>query len=385
MSGDKGRAISRSSALVRTDHRKDIVFPMVRPIRNGALARRRSVVCAATVVACIPYLALKLAWVAGVPVGVDGTAYLDTTRAANAATLGLQLIAIAVAVVIARPVGQQLPAAVVSLPAWVATGLLAPVGLGVVVGAPVQLATGGGNPFRGDEVLDGWVFAIVYGGFVAQAALLPAGFVLHALARWPGWTRRAPSHRPASATSGLQDLLAAIFLFGGAVFAGQQLWWVVHGGGSFPHPTTSQRTFLAAGALLVLGGAVAHVLVLRGRSLTGSVLVLAWLGTGVAVCSTLMETFKALVIDPEGWGGSGAGPVDASLTLVVLLAGVAGTVGAAFRLVEQIAATGPVRGRGIGVGDEPNALHQSNQPPPFETEGASDVPAAAGAQLLRLP
>jgi hypothetical protein len=311
---------------------------MVRHLALPDRARSRLIVCTATVIACVPYLALKLAWVLGVPVGLDGTAFLDTTRAANVMTLGVQLTAVAVVVLVTHPLGEKLPAAVVVIPAWIATGVLAPVGLGVVAGAPLQLATGGDNPFGGDEVLAWWVFALVYGGFIAQAILLPTAFVLHALQRWPGWASRATLRLPSMRTRSLQDLLAVAFVLGALVFVGQQLRWMVAGGGSFSNPDTSQRVFLGASALLVAGGAVAELMVLRRRAITRSVLVLAWLGTGVVFCSTLMEAVKALALDAAGWGASSAGPVDASFTLLVLITAVAGTTGAAFQIVEHVAA-----------------------------------------------
>jgi hypothetical protein len=73
--------------------------------------------------------------------------------------------------------------------------------------------------------------------------------------------------------------------------------------------------------------------------ITRSVLVLTWLGTGVAFCSTLMEAAKALTLDAASWGASSASPADASVTLAVLITSVAGTTGAAFRLVEHVART----------------------------------------------
>jgi hypothetical protein len=212
-----------------------------------------------------------------------------------------------------------------------------------VVGVPLQLATGGGNPFAAEDVLDGWVFALVYGGLIAQAVLLSAGFLLHARQRWPGWTTRATS--PSSPTGGLQDLLAGTFALGALAFVGQQLWWMVGGGGSFGDPTTSQRAFLGAGALLVTGGAVAQLSVLRRRAISRSVVVLAWLGTGVAFCSTLLESVKVVILDAGDWGASSADPAHASVTLAVLLATVAGTTGAAFRLVEHLGRWVPVAQR----------------------------------------
>ena len=298
----------------------------------------RNRICLATVVACLPYLLLKVAWVAGWGVGVAEEGFDDTTRAANVVTAALELVAIAVAVLLVRPAGRRVPAVVVALPAWVATGLLVPVGAGAVLGALLQGVTGGGNAFAGNDVLAGWVYVVVYVGFAAQAALLLTGFVLHARERWPVVAHGGSPHHRAGGTSGLQRLLAGVLVAGTTTFAVQQVLWATVGGGPFTAPTTPQRVFLAVSAAAALAGAVATVGLLRGGRLTPARIAATWVGTAVPFSAAFLETTKNVAID-EGWGAPATHPAHAFLTLLVLLAALAGSVGALLRFADDRPAT----------------------------------------------
>ena len=77
-----------------------------------------------------------------------------------------------------------------------------------------QLATGR-NPFSGDEVLSPWVFGMVYGGFILQGSLLLPGFLLYARDRWNvvtagGGVRQAVAGRDLCRTSWPVPALAAL-------------------------------------------------------------------------------------------------------------------------------------------------------------------------------
>jgi hypothetical protein len=304
--------------------------------------RLRRWTCWATVLACLPYLLLKVAWVAGWSVGAQSPTFADTTRVANLVTGGLELVAIAVAVVLVHPYGRRIPAVLVVLPVWVATGLLTPVAAGAALGAPLQLVTGGGNAFAGDDVLSGWVFAVVYLGFSLQAVLLLTGFVLYAADRWPALFSREDSAHDAAdeagATRAVHGLLLGAFAVTSLAFAGQQLWWGLGGGGPFADPETSQRVFLVTGAVLTTAAGAAGLGLLRGRRLGPGRLALVWTGTAVVVTSTLMQTLKSVTIQPGEWGAVEPDPVQGAVTLLVLLAGVAGTIGCLLRVVETAGA-----------------------------------------------
>lgn len=303
-----------------------------RPDSTRALRRR---VCLATVLTCLPYLGLKLAWVLGLEVGVSAGGFTDTSRVANVLTGGLELLAIGLAVLFVLPAGRRLPAFVMAFPAWVATGLLVPVALGASVGSVVQLAAGGGNAFADDGGLSGWVFGLVYLGFFFEAVLLLAGFVLYARARWPVVTGGGRDVDGAGTTRSLQDLLGGVFAVAAGGFAALQLSWAMHGGGGFADPTTAQRVSLSIAALAALLGGLGALRLLRGARLTRTLLVVVWTGSAVTFAQALMNALKAAAIEAGDWGALHLTPAEGTLTLFILLGALGGAVGGAMRLVEE--------------------------------------------------
>lgn len=301
---------------------------------SDRLGRLRRWICAATVLSTLPYIVLKLIWVAGNPVGASVDGFTDTTRAANILTAGLDIVGIALAVLFVAPFGRRISAFLVAFPAWVATGLLTPVVLGVVLGTPTQLLTGGGNPFA-DDGLSAWVYGLVYGGFSLQALLLGTGFVLYAVDRWSVVRRGGRPMDGAGTTRPLQTVLGVIHVVALLAFAALSLVWAVAGGGTFGNPDTSQRVFLLVTVVVALAAAAATIALLRGGRLTRLRLVLIWVGAGVAFTTALRDSFIAVMTGPSGWGATGAGPAERGLVLFVLLGVLAGSIGAAMRLVEE--------------------------------------------------
>ncbi|MFE2281288.1 hypothetical protein ACFXAE_29450 [Streptomyces sp. NPDC059454] len=156
-----------------------------------ALPRSRRLLRAVAVVACLPYIALKIAWVAGSHVGVpEGSPLLDHPTAmavANILTVLMDGAVIVLVLLLTRPWGRAVPAWLLAVPMWVATGLLAP----VMAGYPVQMlvrafggSAAGTSGGEGEPFLREWVFAVVYTGFIVQGLALGALFVLYARDRW---------------------------------------------------------------------------------------------------------------------------------------------------------------------------------------------------------
>ncbi|NYV76049.1 hypothetical protein HW445_17295, partial [Streptomyces sp. UH6] len=159
--------------------------PVTAPAVAAGTTPARRLLRATAVVACLPYLGLKAAWIAGSRVGIpDGSALLDhrvTMAVANGLSMLLDSGVIVLALVLTRPWGRRVPALMLALPAWVATGLLAP----IMAGYPLQLVArafaGGvatGADARREPFLHEWVFAVVYAGFIVQGLALGALFVL---------------------------------------------------------------------------------------------------------------------------------------------------------------------------------------------------------------
>ncbi|MEV0628199.1 hypothetical protein [Nonomuraea wenchangensis] len=256
----------------------------------------RTTVLVVAVVSCLPYLIFKVAWLAGSTIGITdagGQALMNDPRhvAGNYITVAMDLAAIALAVVLGRPIGHRLPAWLLLVPAWVATGLLAPIVLGLPAGLLVQGVTGTAAPAGSGDGLAGWVFAVIYGGFGVMGCCLAVLVLLHAMERWPRTFATGPRPPAGRAIAGS----CAVPLLG---YALALVVWAVtgpEGGGPAGFESPAQRTVLAVTGLLVAVGYVtpwARGFV--GRH-PGWAVVMTWTGCGVATLSG--PTFIALSHD----------------------------------------------------------------------------------------
>ncbi len=135
-----------------------------------------------TVVATIPYLTLKLVWLSGGTVGLADPEFFSNHPAytfGNLLTVGMDAIAVLIALAFTHAWGRRIPAWLVLFPMWIATGFLTPI-MVFMPFAPIFFAgaSEGAGPLRS------WVYLFVYGGFAAQGLLLSAAFVLYARSRW---------------------------------------------------------------------------------------------------------------------------------------------------------------------------------------------------------
>ncbi|MEW2809702.1 hypothetical protein AB0929_21745 [Streptomyces massasporeus] len=269
--------------------------PAARPTAGPGRARR--ILRAVAVVSCVPYLALKAAWVAGSHVGIPGGSSLLDDRLTMAVINGLSILldsaVIVLALVLTRPWGLRVPAWLLAFPVWVATGLLAP----VMAGFPAQLVVrafgGGGAPSAGREAfLDEWVFAVVYTGFIAQGLALGGLFVLYARGRWGHlWRGRVwdlpvgavgPAHRALAVAAAVLALLPLTLhaLWACGVSAGLGEGRAADRGSDFYVLEALYVVFLLA----AVTGAVLLAF-RRGRALPMAVpLSLVWVGSGAVAC-----------------------------------------------------------------------------------------------------
>jgi hypothetical protein len=149
----------------------------------------------------VPYIALKVSWLTGASIGVrDGTALaeLHSTRllVGNNLTILLELMAVGLALALSSGWGRRVPAWIMLSLSAGATGLLAPILLGLPVGSVLQLAVQGDVRTGGMEHLSPWVFATVYGGFGLMAIGIVVLAARYAAARWSHVLRRIPDLRP---------------------------------------------------------------------------------------------------------------------------------------------------------------------------------------------
>ncbi|WP_187645370.1 hypothetical protein [Streptomyces sp. TRM49041] len=253
---------------------------------------------AVAIAACLPYLALKVAWVAGSRIGIpEGSVLLERPglmAVANSVTILMDAAVVVLALLLTQRWGLRVRAWLLAFPMWVATGLLTPIMIGFPVDLLVRLVAGGesGVADASEPFLDEWVFPVVYGGFIVQGLALGALFVRYAWGRWGHVWRgtvwdlspsmSGPSLRAAAAVASLALLpLAALHLS-----------WALGATGGLTPAQIAGRTagFHALEALRALyaAAAVTGVLLLafrRGRSLpVGLPLALGWAGSGAVGC-----------------------------------------------------------------------------------------------------
>jgi hypothetical protein len=262
----------------------------------------RVAVAIAAIGACLPYLVLKVMWLAGTSVGsatATGAAELHDSRhtVGNVATLAMELLAVLLVVAFTHPRGLELPATILVFPMWVASGLLAPIALSVPVGIVAQAIVGGSSSPSGNG-LQGWVYVLVYGGFIVQAAALLAAFVLYARIRWGSLFRLRCAQPAASRTQAVPRRLAVTGAAAAVVYAVANLAWALGGaplGAPPDFETLTQRCLLAGTGVLAATGAWA-VLALAARRPLGrspdrlpAPLVVAWLGSATCFASGIAQ------------------------------------------------------------------------------------------------
>ncbi|OLZ65954.1 hypothetical protein AV521_29680 [Streptomyces sp. IMTB 2501] len=203
------------------------------PAGAGVSARRRLLRLVA-IAACLPYLSLKVAWIAGSHAGIpDGSpllAHRVTMIVANGLTVLMDAAVVVLALLLTRPWGRRVPAWLLAVPMWIATGLLVP----IMAGFPVQLVLdavhGGGGRGGGDKpFLAGWVFDVVYGGFIVQGLALGTLFAAYARDRWGhlwrGRVREVPRRGTSAGRWGPAVTVTVLALFP----AGTRLLWACGG------------------------------------------------------------------------------------------------------------------------------------------------------------
>ncbi|WP_393056691.1 hypothetical protein [Streptomyces sp. LN549] len=258
--------------------------------------RLRAALRTVAIVACLPYIVLKTAWISGSHLGIpEGSELLDHSTALVVGNIGSVLMdsaVVVIALLLTQAWGRRVPAWLLALPMWVATGLLLP----IMTGYPLQLlvaALGGdivqdesGRPF-----LQEWVFGVVYGGFILQGLSLGALFALYARDRWghlwQGALRELPSSPTAPALRAAAVTASLIALAPAAV----HLLWATGSPAGLSEARAAERTsgfyVLEAVHLFFVAATVTGVLLLafRRSALPLRVpLALAWGGSGATAC-----------------------------------------------------------------------------------------------------
>ncbi|MGW1808676.1 hypothetical protein [Streptomyces sp. NPDC002078] len=255
------------------------------PVPMGVSARRRSLRLVA-IAACLPYLSLKLAWIAGSHLGIpDGSPLLKhrlPLALANGLTVLMDAAVVVLALLLTRPWGRRVPAWLLAVPMWLAMGLLAP----IMVGFPLQLVLHGGAGGHGDDkpFLADWVFGVVYGGFIVQGLALGALFTGYARERWGHLWRGRMRELPAGGAGRAQRLTAVaaapLALFPGAVR-------LLRGCGAIGLDGHGDRSMEFVYVLFLAAAVIGawQLALRRGGALPVAVpLAAAWIGSGAVAC-----------------------------------------------------------------------------------------------------
>ena len=246
--------------------------------------RLRRVMLVVAVMATLPYLVLKLLWLSGSKVGMTdrGVDEMSSGRfvAGNTITVLLMVVAAALAFALTRPWADRVPAPWVFVLGAGATGLLAPILVGLPIGVGVQAVASGRLGPADDTGLAPWVFGIVYTGFGLLGLALAVLMIQHVLHRWGGLVSESPQRpRWPSTVAGAVGLLP----FGAAM-----IWWGLSGpGASGPQgmDQPAQRTVLLVTGLLSMAGFVAPILASSHSRRPR----LAWLTTWTGCCVAALQ------------------------------------------------------------------------------------------------
>ncbi|WP_433326785.1 hypothetical protein [Spirillospora sp. CA-294931] len=290
------------------------------------LRKYRLLACYGTVVACLPYLVLKVIWIGGgnLGVGAEGQDEMHSDKyvVANVVTAGMELVAVLVAMAFTYEWGRRIPAWIVLVPVWVGTGLLAPFVVGLPSGLLVQAVVGGSAVPDNDGAMGTWVFAVIYGGFIIQGVTLLAAFVLYARVRWAPLFETRTYELPSGTTREVQVLLARGAAVGAVLYAVLRVGWALRSG---EFETAAQKTFVVVGAPLALLGAAATLALVerRGNGSLLPVLGCAWIGAG---------SLFACGFTGMGYGGAGG-----TMSGVGLVAGLLLGVACLLSLAEGLA------------------------------------------------
>ncbi|MFD9032487.1 hypothetical protein ACFVZW_15245 [Streptomyces sp. NPDC059567] len=280
-------------------------LPATAPASGPGTARR--ILRALAVVACLPYISLKIAWIAGSEIGIPAGSVLLEHRTllivANSVTVVMDAVVVVLALLLTRPWGLRARAWPLTFPLWAATGLLSPIVIGFPAQIVVSLLTGPQRTASREPFLDEWVFGVVYGGFIVQGLALSALFVLYVRSRWAHVWRGALGELPDRLCgTGTRATAVAASLLALAPVAVHLMWGLGSTRGLSP-AQIARRTgdfyVLEWMRALFIAVAVAGVLllVLRwARSLSvRTTLGLAWVGSGGVGCWGAYMTLVSLM------------------------------------------------------------------------------------------
>lgn len=302
----------RPDALLPGTPLPDSARPTAPAVPTGRPSVARRILRALAVLACVPYISIKIAWVAGSEIGIPAGSVLLENRglmaAANTVSAVMDAVVVVLVLLLTQPWGRRVPAWLLALPMWAASGLLAP----IMVGFPTQIAIGlfsTPNPTAAprEPFLDEWVFGVVYAGFILQGLALGTLFVLYARDRWGHVWRGTLGDLPARLCGTGARVTAVVASLLALAPMAVHLMWGLGSTRGLSAQQIARRTgdFYVLEWMRTLFFAVAVVTVLLlvfgwARSLSlRTALGLAWVGSGAAGCWGAYMTLVSFMPDTD--------------------------------------------------------------------------------------
>ncbi|MFB9721396.1 hypothetical protein [Planobispora longispora] len=316
-------------------------------INDPRIGVPRLAATAVAVVGILPYLALKLIWLAGGTLGIQDPSVLEDAGffGLNLLTFGMDAVALVIVLAFVRPWGRRIPAGLVLLPTWVGIGLLAT----ILAQVPLSALAGvlSGTPLLSeDSPVAGWVYLVVYAGFCCQGLGLIIGFRYHARRRWPWVFTRGVSDGTAGATGEFQGFAAWGVVIVAGVLVLINLSWMLGATYGLPAALVADRTFafyLNSGVNTVLAVAAAAGLLVIVRRRSGRPLwipvTLAWVGSGAMFGWSLYSMIITLTPNPLNPGGDQG--ILGMVSLFTLLTGAVVGLTGIVALAEHASASRP--------------------------------------------
>ncbi|QES52665.1 hypothetical protein DEJ50_25760 [Streptomyces venezuelae] len=265
--------------------------PAPAPTAPAPLGPARRALRSIAIAAAVPYLTLKTAWLAGSRIGIPEGSVLREPglffTVANAATLLMDVALVVIVLALTQPWGRRIPAWLMAVPVFTATGLLTPIVGGFPAVTLFRALGGEPDPAQGgasEPFLDAWVFNVVYVGFSVQALALAGLFVPYARERW-GHLWQGRLGQPMSAAIRAAAVAGAAAAL---VFAAVELYWTCGGtaglsAGLAATWSSDSAVMAVVHSLSALAGAAGGLLLaFGGRRAVRGPLALAWVAGSAA-------------------------------------------------------------------------------------------------------
>jgi hypothetical protein len=299
-------------------------------IADPPVGRARTLAGLGGALAMVPYLLIKVSWVAGALLGVlphDEGFTLGGWVALNVATIAMAATGIALAVALARPWGRRIPAAPLLTVAWVGAGFLVPM-LPYLALTPL-VADGATTGATSGPTMPGWEAVLITASFAGLGLGLAVAVPLYLRDRWPAAFRGRLGSLPATAP-GVTATVAVVATAASGVLT---LAWAAGATPGLAHPEArgaGWHLLTGTTAVWALAGATALWMLGRRRPARLPVwapVAVAWTASGMlaAWSAWKLPLLAALAADPglaEPWPEDLA--VAAVQYVVGVVAGVAG-------------------------------------------------------------